>query len=63
MLCVWGCGGGVVEALCMCVCHIEEGRMGVCECLWMNRTGECGEVYTVRVCKDGRRKKSLCPYA
>ena len=53
----------MVEALCMCVCHIEEGRMGVCECLWMNRTGECGEVYTVRVCKDGRRKKSSCPYA
>ena len=31
--------------------------MGVCECLWMNHTGESDEVYLVCMCKDGRRKK------
>ena len=67
MCCVWGGGGGVVEPLCMCVCvcHTEEGGMGgmgVCECLWMNHTGESDEVYLVCMCKDGRRG-SLCPNA
>ena len=60
MCCVWvgwwrGCGRSVMY---VCVCHTEEGGMGgmgVCKCLWMNRTGECGEVYMVHMCKDGRR--------
>ena len=40
----WDGGGGVVEVLCTCVCHTEEGGMGwmgVCKCLWMNQMGEC----------------------
>lgn len=44
----------------VCVCHTEEGGMGgmgVCKCLWMNQMGECGEVYMVHMCKDGRRGK------